>query len=147
MAIFRKVTEALARAAQGVERLTSAVEALREVQGDGDVKQRLQALELGQQKWEAGIEALIMRAEGKFRAARASEERARNKGRGILDDDDETPETADGSDQIRDMAQVPRWDATVGDHAQPSGQEGLPNLSTSVGSARHALLAKFGIAR
>ena len=147
MAIFRKVTEALSRAAQGVERLTSAVEALREVQGDGDVKQRLQALELGQQKWEAGIEALIMRAEGKFRAARASEERARNKGRGILDDEEEPTETADGSDQIRDLAQVPGWDAAVGDNAQPGRQEELPNLSAGVGSARHALLAKFGRAR
>jgi hypothetical protein len=145
MALFRKVTDALSRAAQALECLTSSVEALREVQGDGDLKERLAALELGQQKWQAQIEASLLRAEGKFRAARAAEERARAKGKGILEDEIDPEEAANFGAPVRDPTQAPTWDAAVGNNAPPSNNEQMSLMPDGVASNRSALLAKFGM--
>jgi len=147
MALFRELTECLSRASQALESLTSSVEALREVQGDGDVKQRLVALELGQQKWQAQIEASLLRAEGKFRAARAAEERARAKGKGILDDESDPDAAADTGFEIRNPAQAAAWNSPSGNDAPVGDQEQMQLMPDGLASTRTALLAKFGIQR
>ena len=145
MRLFRELTGAVQRAAQAVETLTSATEALREVQGDGDVHQRLKDMELNLEKWEAGIEALVLRAEGKFRAARASEERARKRHGGILEDDTNGEVGAGGGTPARAMDGEDASGTDGGDYAQALPGEGMQTVPEVLGPGRAAINAKFGI--
>lgn len=58
---------------------------------EGDSEARLRTLELRREEWEAKCEALILKAEGQYRAASAAEARAKThaKASEVFDEDDE----------------------------------------------------------
>lgn len=60
---------------------TAAIESLKDAKGDRQtldlIEQRLEAIELSMAKWEARMEAELMKAQGKYSAARNAEERER----------------------------------------------------------------------
>jgi hypothetical protein len=76
---FRSVLATLVAIAEGIESLTQAVQTalggMSDVTALGD---RLASLEASQRRIEAEAEALVIKAESKFKAARAAEERTRH---------------------------------------------------------------------
>lgn len=90
IAAFRQLPEALRAIAEHLHVLCKLVEAyLQEIQEHGGVEDRVDALERTLGKWEGEMEAQLTRAESRFAAARASEERTRHLAKSIGGDDDE----------------------------------------------------------
>lgn len=105
--MFRRIREVV-RALQGtLSRIADALQAIsvsideREVagpyEGDQELRTRLDALERSRATWEAEAEGLIIKAESRFKAARAAEERARHllKDRDAEEDEDGWAEDED----------------------------------------------------
>jgi len=128
--------------------LSSAIQSLTKALVDGDevgpraaaLGERLDGLELGRAKWEAEMEALYMRAEGKLKASRNAEERARKMrsfDEDFLDlDDEDSP----APEEERPQSILPLADVQTGEEA---GVYGLPVGMEADGKSL-ALRAKFG---
>jgi len=73
-----KVLRQFSRLVEAVERIASQLGGSRAaIPGAGQDDERLRDLELRQSKWEAEVEAVLMKAEGKLQAANNSEARER----------------------------------------------------------------------
>lgn len=123
------------RLAEGIEALDctlrAGVEALREA---GPAIERLEALELGQARWEAEIEAVLLKAEGKLAAANNSEARTRTMKKSyekLLDPFDEEGEAGE---------RLPPGNAEAG---RPEEVQYMPMDLAPVTGKAFALRAKF----
>lgn len=76
---FRALLEALQEAATALSTGVSLLYDLREGSSPDGLLDRLEKLERSRAEWEAEVEAELIRADSRFRAARAAEERARTK--------------------------------------------------------------------
>jgi len=75
---FRRFLAATERIEDGLRSLTSSLEQLVVAQqAHGPAMERLEALELSRHQWEAACEGLLLKAEGKLRAANNAEARER----------------------------------------------------------------------
>jgi len=127
--------------------LTQAIQSLADALVDGDdgpraavLGERLDGLELGRSLWEANMEALVLRAEGKLKASRNAEERAR-KMRSF--DEDLFPD----DDEDRAEAEIQRPGGVLPDvdvqASAEAGVHGVP-VGVEVDDKAYALRAKFG---
>jgi len=132
---------------QTVKDLTGAIQSLANALVDGDdgpraavLGERLDSLELSRSLWEANMEALVLKATGKFQASRNAEERAK-KMRDFDEDlfDDEPTDRLE-AERERPGGFFPDADvqasAAAGLHSVPMGME--------VDGKAYALRAKFG---
>jgi len=77
---IRSLEEAIHRCAVAWENIVGVL--LKDIElrsGDGDLETRLRELEHNRDKWEAQVEGLLMKAEGQYKAAMASEGRAKTR--------------------------------------------------------------------
>ena len=138
---FRLLLASLDRLEDGVATLSAALREICAVQeAQGPATERLRALELSRELWEAECQGLLQKADGKLRAANNAEARERANKRSyqhLLDpfaEDGDEPETA-----ARDAS---------GDHdAPPSEAARLSALRLDVAPNPKALAtrAKFGV--
>ena len=120
--------------------LARALDGHADVLAEGDpVRERVTALELSREIHEAQVEALILSAESKFKAARASEERQRvvSRANGDLESDDES----------EDLLAAFR-DFVASSHVEGGEGEGLPDVHPEVATdgevwRTQALRAKY----
>lgn len=105
----------------------------------GPARERLEQLELGRHTFEAQMEGLVLKAEGKFRSANNAEARERQLKRSYENLTD--PFVEDG-----DRAEAPVGDPDSGDHAAPGKAEGLPpvRLVVAPSNKARAQQAKWG---
>ncbi len=127
--LFRALIEAVMRLKVSVDALTAAQ---REA---GPAEDRLEALELRQAMWEAEVEGLLMKAEGKLSASNNAENRTRTMKRTyekFIDPLD--PDFEEESTPVR------------ADHAPPSQEEGVQRVRVDVAADYKtlALSRKFG---
>jgi len=127
--------------------LTAAIQSLAAALVDGDdgpraavLGERLDGLELSRKKWEAEMEALLMRAEGKLKASRNAEERARKMRNFDEDFPDIDDEDGPAAERQRPQSILPLADVQTGEEA---GMYGLPMGMEADGKSL-ALRAKFG---
>ncbi len=127
--------------------LTQAIQSLTNALVDGDdgpraavLGERLDRLELGRSLWEAEMEALVMRADGKLKASRNAEERARKMRNFDEDLFDDEPEDRAEAEEERPGSFVPVADVQA---SEEIGVYGVPVGVENDGKA-HALRAKFG---
>lgn len=83
------------------------------------VHERLDALDLSRAKWEAEVEAMMTKAESRFSAARAAEERNRRGRRQAEDDDD------DAEGELDFDALPAHYQAALQGHARAGDEEGV----------------------
>ncbi len=92
MGVLREIS----RIPDALHRLTSTLQALAEAQRDnGPSEERLDELERSRSIWEAEVEAGMMKADSKYKAAAAAESRARKQNEKLdpfLEESDEIPE-------------------------------------------------------
>jgi len=131
---FRAVSEALDTLSVELRRSTDARK------GSGDLAERIEGLELSRAKWEAEIEALLLKAGGKLQASNNAESRARTMKRNYEDF------FADGDVDIPEAVEAERLALPPGD-AQGSEANGLLALPVGVETdGRSARIrAKFGL--
>ncbi len=135
------------RVFQTIKDLTSAIQSLTNALVDGDdgpraaaLGERLDGLELSRAKWEAEMEALVMKAKGKFQASRNSEEREKTMRRFDEDLFDDGNENRVATEEAGQGGVLPDSDVQAGAEA---GMYGMPvGLETS--GKEIALRAKFG---
>jgi len=110
------------------------------LKGQGPATARLEALELGHLQWEAMCEGLLLKAEGKLRAANNAEARERANKKSYAHLIDPFPE--DGADP-----EARGRDAPSDNDAPPSEEERLQSLRLDVAASPKALAqrAKFGV--
>ena len=104
---FRRAVDALERIATGLEFATRALA------DNAPSLERLQELERTRALWEADVEALLMKAEGKLKAAANSEARERTMRKSYEADLDPFDEESDESEM-----RVPDFDATAGEEEE-----------------------------
>jgi len=132
---------------QTVRDLTGAIQSLANALVDGDdgpraavLGERLDSLELSRSLWEANMEALVLKATGKFQASRNAEERAKK-----MRDFDEDLFDDEPEDRVEAEIQRPGGflpDAYV-QASEEAGVHGVPVGMEADGKA-FALRAKFG---
>jgi len=112
--------------------------ALSTVGEDPRLESRMAALELGQSKWEAGVEGILLKAKGQLQAASAAESRARTMERHAekISPEDDRPSEDGVAPEGYDFGP---GDAPVGE------EEGLHPLRLDVETSpkNRALRAKF----
>jgi len=138
---FRRLLEALEHLAGHLQLLTGAVSDLILVQREqGPAIERLDALERSQTQWEAMCEGLLMKAEGKLRAANNAEARERANKKSYEHLVDPFPE--DGVEP-----EAPARHPDSGNDAAPSEAERLHSLRLDVAPSPKQLAqrAKFGV--
>ena len=131
---FRRLLEAL----QG---LTEALLALTKVQRQlGPALDRLEALERSRIHFEADVEGMLLKADGKLKAATSAEQRERQ----LKKANDRLSDTFDPEG---DTEPTPRG-AVLGDDAAAGEAPGLPPLRLALASndKAHAVKTKWGLA-
>ena len=121
--------------------LKDAVLALAQVQREqGPASERLEALELSRHQWEATCEGLLLKAEGKLRAANNSEarERALRKSYEHL---------LDPLAEVGDPPQAPDGSTPIENDAAPGDPAGVQQVRVAVAPSDKTLRlrAKFGV--
>ncbi len=132
MGVFRDFR----RAADAIERLAAGIStAQRERVDTGPLLERLVDLETSRAMWEAECEALLMKAEGKLKAAANSEARERTMQRNREADIDPFNHDGDEESEV-----IPRGYAPAGE------EEGVPPVRVDVARDYKALALsrKFG---
>ena len=132
--VFRPLVES-------VEQLTGTLVAVAEIQQErGPAIDRLDALELSRVRFEAECEGLLLKADGKLKAANNSEARERQLKRAQdkrdpfgEDGDDRQPATGDEQALLDNVFQAAGADRALEDVAQPEGKKA------------RALRAKWGV--
>jgi len=129
-------------------RLPAAVEQLVEVLGElaqmqreaGPALDRLAALELSRHHFEAEIEGRVLKADGKFKAAMAAEQRERQLRRSYERESIVGPLDTNGKEGME-------GDAVLPDHATAGEAEGVRplRLDVATNTKAHAVRAKFGV--
>jgi len=137
------VLSEISRLPAAIHRLTASVQALTELQRqDGPSVERLDELERSRSLWEAGMEALVMRADAKLKASRNAEERARKMRNFDEDLFDDEPE-----DRTEAEIQRPGGGGFLPDvdvqASEEAGVHGVPVGVEDDGKA-YAVRAKFG---
>ena len=132
---FRRVAEALERLATTQSQLVRTQPSEQRLD---DLEQLVAQLELERSRWEAEIEAVLMKAQGKLKAAAASESRERTMRKTyehLID-----PLHRDG-DEVEAEAPV------RGNHAAPGEGEGVPPVYMDVAPTgkAYALRAKYSL--
>jgi len=122
-----------------IEELGRALERLARIQEDaGPALDRVDALEISRHKFEAEIEGMLLRAEGKLKAASNAEARERQLKRSyekhLLDPLD--PDSQEGTEET----------ALLPIHAAPGEAQGMSPLRLDLGpnNKAHAVRAKWG---
>lgn len=118
---------------------------LHELSEESGFRDRLQELELSRAKWEAEIEAALVKVESRYKAASSSEarERALRRSNAGTDNGDLASEE-DVLDAYRSMGWVPRGDAETGeDEGVPAVPEDVEQVDRTAQKAA-ALAVKFG---
>jgi len=138
---FKNVLLELRRIAEALGGLVDAVHALNiRPSEDAKLAARVADLELSVDRREAEAEALLLKAKGKFDAARAAEERTRRLAEGNARSDEELEESVL---EAYAEAGIPLSDAPNGE------EEGVPPVSTRLGrrheSKQNALSKKWGL--
>jgi len=129
---FRRLVEAL-------QTLTDALFQLAEIQrGLGPALERLEDLERSRTHFEANVEGMLLKADGKLKASMAAEQRERQLKRA-------NEKRADEFDLISETVPAP-GPLVLGDDAPPSHEEGVPpvHLAVAPSNKARALNAKWG---
>lgn len=137
---FRNVLAELRLICAALGELVDAVHALNTRGADTTaLDARLAALELEIDKRDARAEALLLKAEGKFKAARASEERARRLAEGVEQSEEE---------ELEEIRQAYADAGIPLGNGGGSGEEEVPSVPTRLGrrleSKSAAFAMKFG---
>lgn len=104
IAWFKALLEALQSLNHGLFRVCGMLEEVSQrIPTDDALQERVEALERSRATWEAEVEGQLMKAESKFKVARASEERAR----GMMKRAEEAEEAGEGDEEI--LEEVPDW--------------------------------------
>lgn len=132
MGVLREIRELPA----AIRTLTAAIQdvaALQRESGPGEA--RLEDLERSRAKWEAEIEALLIKADSTYKSASNAESRARTMVRAYEKELDPFPED---SEEIQEPAVLP-------DHARPGEVEEVQpmHMDLAPGSKAYALRAKW----
>lgn len=139
--VFRALLASLDRLEDGVASLSAALRELVAVQMEaGPAADRLDALERSHHQFEAMCEGLLMKAEGKFRAANNAEARTRADKRSY-------EHLLDPLAEIGDEPETPARNPDSGHDAAAGEAEGLSALRLGVAANPKALAqrAKFGL--
>lgn len=112
------------------------------VQSEGSraLQDRLDALERGRHEWEGKIEAELLKADARFAAARAAEERTRHMARRVKGEEDDAEEGAEAGDEaiaayVRAMAE------RDGEGGNAEGVHPVPGRVATRAETREALRA------
>lgn len=142
--MFRAIRD-LPRVLQGlIAILSDLIGALQgvSVQSEGSraVQDRLEALERSRDQWEGKIEAELLKADARFAAARAAEERTRHMARRVKGEDDDAEEGAEAGDEaiaayVRAMAE------RDGEGGNAEGVHPVPGRVATRAETREALRA------
>lgn len=102
---MRTWAKAVLEALQGLVQALLLIAERLTADGLDSLAARVQELELSRARWEAEAEGQLMKAEGVFKAARASEERQRHAGKRRLfkGGDDEEADPGDEAEAIREQ--------------------------------------------
>lgn len=138
---FRRLLAAIDQIAEDLGGLTNALLDVARMQQElGPASERLDALERERAQFHAEIEGLLLRAEGKLRAANNSEARERQLKKSYERLVDPLDENGDGQTPTRRHADS--------DNDAPAGEaEGMPPLRLGVAPTNKTLAqrAKFGV--
>jgi len=132
---LQSLTNALNRVAGLIQENTQ------HLQDGGGLADRMDALDLGRAKWEAELEALVIKAQGQYRSAANAEERARTMKK-RSDAGSSEGDLASEEEVLlayRALGLVPEGNGEV------STLEELPALPPGVVARRLALRAKYGV--
>ena len=129
------------RAADALERVAASIlAASRNREETGDMMERLDQLERERTMWQADVEALLLKAEGKLQAANNAEARTRTMKRSY-------ERFLDPLDPDSDEAQTPPRDRPQSDDAPPFAEEELlpMRVGLETNTKAHAVRAKWGM--
>ena len=132
------------RLLEGIEALTSALEALAEVQRDmGPALERLDTLERSRHQFEAEAEGMLLKAEGKLKAASSSEQRERQLKKANERFTDPLSDEGQAPGEGHDPTDVP-----VTANAGAGSPEGVSpvRMVLATNDKAHAVRTKWGIA-
>jgi len=138
------IIEELVDAIRGIAMLLARY--LQELSDETTFRDRLQELELSRAKWEAEIEAALVKVESRYKAASSSEarERALRRSNAGTDNGDLASED-DILDAYRSMGWVPRGDAEAGEEeGVPAMPEDVEQVVDRPAEKAAALAVKFG---
>ncbi len=136
-----RVLRAIRALPEAIGALTGAIHELVQAQSEaGPAADRLEELELSRAKWEAEVEALVLKADSSYKAAANAENRARTMVRSYektlplgFDEDSDPEETRDGK-------------TDPGHNAARGEEEGVLPMRVGVETAKSAAVrAKWGI--
>jgi len=139
---FRRYLAATEEIDHGLRSLTLSLDKLCQAQQElGPASERLEALELSRHQWEAKCEGLLLKAEGKLRAANNAEarERALRKTYEHL---------LDPLSEVGDTPEAPARSPSSNDDDPPSAEDRMLGVRMAVASTNPKTLAqraKFGL--
>jgi len=126
---------------EAIQALTEALKALTEVQRQlGPALDRLEALERSRIHFEADVEGMLLKADGKLKAAAGAEQRERQLKKA-------NDKAADAFNFDSQEETAPGTRPVLGDDAEGSQGQGVPPLRLALASndKAHAVRTKWGI--
>jgi len=137
--------EALQAIAKQLVCLNDGVQASR-LDGDSKdiLRERIEALELSRATWEAEMEAELLKADSRYKAASSAESRARTMEKAYQKfTDDFPPESTETPEELEERFwQERQLGLTDGEGGEVNGMQRVP-VGLEAGSKGHAVRAKF----